>query len=67
MVSNKTNGKCAGVNGLLDKAQTGEYVLGKPPKKTGGVKLLFALVLYSLLTQVKGENLEDEEKKNGVL
>ena len=55
--------KKTGGNGFLDKSLTGEYDLGKPPKKPGGVKLLLVLVLYSLLTQVKGKKLEDREKK----
>ena len=52
-------------NGFLDKSLTGEYDLGKPPKKPGGVKLLLVLVLYSLLTQVKGKKLENKEKERG--
>ena len=57
--------KKTGGNGFLDKSLTGEYDLGKPPKKPGGVKPLLVLVLYSLLPQVKGENLEDGEKERG--
>ena len=61
-VSKKPPRKTGG-NGFMDKSLTGEYDLGKPPKKPGGAKLLLVLVLYSLLTQVKGEKLEDGEKE----
>ena len=51
---------------ILDKTLSGEYVLGRPPKKPGVPMLLVVLMLYSLLTEVAGESLEDGEKKKWV-
>ena len=47
----------------MDKTLSWEYVLGRPPKKPGGTMLLILLMLFSLMTEVAGESLEDGERK----